>query len=285
MSNILEVCGLHKHYDRFELRDVSIALPYGTIMGFIGENGAGKSTTIKLILDVVHRDGGTVRLFGTDISDPKTFAALRQRIGIVYDDCCFPEQLQLGSLSTIMRRIYSAWDCNAFDNWLSRFSLDRAQTIAQLSRGMKMKLSLAVALSHNAELLILDEPTGGLDPVVRDELLDIFLEFVQDETHSVFVSSHITTDLEKIADYITFIHNGEILLSDEKDLMLERFGILKCDNDTLCALEPSAIRGVRSNQFGAAALVERSAVPKGFELEAATLEDIMLYTIKNEGSI
>lgn len=282
MNAILETRGLTKTYKTFELKDINISLPYGSIMGFIGENGAGKSTTIKAILDVVQKDAGTITLFGQQPANSRELAELKQRIGVVYDECCFSGILKVGDVSTFMKHIYRNWSCDVYSEWLRRFKLDPAQKISELSRGMRMKTSLAAALSHGAELLILDEPTGGLDPIVRDEILDVFLEFVQDENHAIFVSSHITSDLEKIADYITFIHNGRIVMSDEKDAMLERYGMLKCEENMLRELDRSAVAGIRRNRFGVEALVERSAVPSGFELEKVTLEDIMLYTIKGE---
>lgn len=210
MSNVLEIKNLTKYYDGFTLDNISLALPQGSIMGFIGENGAGKSTTIKLILNVIHRDRGEVKIFGRDnlIYDSE----LKQSVGVVYDESNFPESMTPKNINVILCRIYRNWDQQAFFRYLDQFALPADKELKTFSRGMKMKLSIAVALSHQAKLLILDEPTSGLDPVVRDEILDIFLDFIQNEEHSIFLSTHITSDIEKIADYIAFIHQGKIVL-------------------------------------------------------------------------
>lgn len=279
MSNVLEIKNLTKYYDGFTLDNISFALPQGSIMGFIGENGAGKSTTIKLILNVIHRDRGEVKIFGRDnlIYDSE----LKQSVGVVYDESNFPESMTPKNINVILRRIYRNWDQQAFFRYLDQFALPADKELKTFSRGMKMKLSIAVALSHQAKLLILDEPTSGLDPVVRDEILDIFLDFIQNEEHSIFLSTHITSDIEKIADYIAFIHQGKIVFVAEKDELLNQYGVLKCGFDDFEKLDRRFVKGFRKNRFGVEALVEKQRF-KGHVIDAATIEDIMLFTLRGE---
>ena len=220
---ILEVDSLSKHYADFDLKDVSLSLPKGAIMGLVGTNGAGKSTTIKLILNLIRRDGGSVRIFGKDNIGEE--AAVKERIGVVFDECFFHDNLKPSQVSKVMGHIYKDWDEAYFFRLTDRFALPRGKVVKEFSRGMKMKLSIAAALSHHPDLLLLDEPTSGLDPIVRNEILDLFMDFIQDENKSVLLSSHITSDLEKVADYIAYIHGGRILLSDEKDALVERYGV------------------------------------------------------------
>lgn len=279
MSNVLEIKNLTKYYDGFTLDNISLALPQGSIMGFIGENGAGKSTTIKLILNVIHRDRGEVKIFGRDnlIYDSE----LKQSVGVVYDESNFPESMTPKNINVILRRIYRNWDQQAFFRYLDQFALPADKELKTFSRGMKMKLSIAVALSHQAKLLILDEPTSGLDPVVRDEILDIFLDFIQNEEHSIFLSTHITSDIEKIADYLAFIHQGKIVFVAEKDELLNQYGVLKCGFDDFEKLDRRFVKGFRKNRFGVEALVEKQRF-KGHVIDAATIEDIMLFTLRGE---
>jgi ABC-2 type transport system ATP-binding protein len=279
MSNVLEIKNLTKYYDGFTLDNISLALPQGSIMGFIGENGAGKSTTIKLILNVIHRDRGEVKIFGRDnlIYDSE----LKQSVGVVYDESNFPESMTPKNINVILRRIYRNWDQQAFFRYLDQFALPADKELKTFSRGMKMKLSIAVVLSHQAKLLILDEPTSGLDPVVRDEILDIFLDFIQNEEHSIFLSTHITSDIEKIADYIAFIHQGKIVFVAEKDELLNQYGVLKCGFDDFEKLDRRFVKGFRKNRFGVEALVEKQRF-KGHVIDAATIEDIMLFTLRGE---
>ncbi len=279
MSNVLEIKNLTKYYDGFTLDNISFALPQGSIMGFIGENGAGKSTTIKLILNVIHRDRGEVKIFGRDnlIYDSE----LKQSVGVVYDESNFPESMTPKNINVILRRIYRNWDQQAFFRYLDQFALPADKELKTFSRGMKMKLSIAVVLSHQAKLLILDEPTSGLDPVVRDEILDIFLDFIQNEEHSIFLSTHITSDIEKIADYIAFIHQGKIVFVAEKDELLNQYGVLKCGFDDFEKLDRRFVKGFRKNRFGVEALVEKQRF-KGHVIDAATIEDIMLFTLRGE---
>ena len=226
-ANALEIKGLTKHYPAFCLDHIDLTLPMGSVMGFIGENGAGKSTTIFSILGAIRRDGGTVRILGQDTAQGIPLS-LKEQIGVVLDECCLPETLNLKDINGIMKAAYRTWNSKTFFRHVHRFFLDETKRIKDYSRGMKMKLSIACALAHDSRLLILDEATSGLDPVTRDELLDLFYEFIQDEQHSIFMSSHITSDLEKICDYVTYIHKGKLILCQEKDGLMQRMGILKC---------------------------------------------------------
>lgn len=278
MENMLEVKGLTKLYDGFSLEDINLNLPKGSIMGFIGENGAGKTTTIKLILNLIHRDSGEIRVFGLD--NRKFDQQIKADIGVVFDESSFPDSMRVQDIGKVMRKIYPNWDQEVFDNYRTCFSLPQKKDIKEFSRGMKMKLSIVVALSHHAKLLILDEATSGLDPIVRDEILDVLLEFIQDENHSIFLSSHITSDIEKIADYITFIHRGRIVLSESKDELLDRYGILKCKTSDFDSLDKALIKGYRKSQFGVEALVEKNQFRTGYLIDRASIEDIMLFTVR-----
>ena len=225
MNSILQVENLTKRYSGFTLDHVSFSVPKGTIMGLIGENGAGKSTTIDGILGLINKDDGTVSFWGQEISSSKQ---LKEDIGVVFDDINFYETLTPAKVGKISSAAYKQWDGHLYLDYLKRFQLPVDKEIKTLSKGMKMKLCIAVALSHKPKLLILDEATSGLDPVMRDDILDVFLEFVQDENHSIMMSSHITTDLEKVADYITFIHQGKVIFSKRKDELCHRYGIIRC---------------------------------------------------------
>lgn len=275
MKPILELENLTKRYPTFTLDDISLCLPSGCILGFIGENGAGKSTTINLMLDIVHKDGGQVRLFG---KTPDKNA--KEHIGVVLDECCFPENLTAKDANAILQNMYETWNAEVFFRYLDRFRLPPHQRLKDYSKGMKMKLSFAVARSHDTKLMILDEATSGLDPIVREEILDELLDFIQDETHGVFMSSHITSDLEKVCDYIAFIHRGKLLFMEPKDELLEKYGVLKCTKEDLEAVDPAAIRGCRQGSFGVEALVLRDRVPRHLTIDSANLEDIMLYFVK-----
>lgn len=279
---ILEVKGICKSYGAFQLDHVSFQLPKGAIMGLIGENGAGKSTTIKLILDLIRRDQGEILLFGQD----NRKVELKQQIGVVFDENHFPEVMTPLQVGKMLEKIYSSWNGQQYQKLLSQFGLDGKKQIKDLSRGMKMKLSLAAAICHGAKLLILDEPTSGLDPVVRNEILDLFLEFIQDGERSILLSSHITSDLERAADYITFIHEGRVLLSGSKDDMLYGYGILKGGREQLSQVRKSDYLGLRTSDYGFEALVsDRQEVQRRYPellVDRVTLEDIMLLMIKGK---
>ncbi|MBS7315200.1 MAG: ABC transporter ATP-binding protein [Clostridiaceae bacterium] len=276
--NALELHNLTKQYDGFSLGPVNLTLPSGCIMGFIGENGAGKSTTIKLILNLIRRDGGEISILGQTLSSRNP--ALKEQIGVVMDESSFPDNLSLKNVDLILKNCYQTWSSERFFRYCNKFDIPEKKVIREYSRGMKMKLSIAVALSHNSRLLILDEATSGLDPVVRDEILDVFLEFIQDERNSIFISSHIISDLEKICDYITFIHKGQILLCEEKDVLLEQYAIAHCTKEQFSALAADAVIGARQNTFGVDALVLRHKIPRDIASDPASLEEIMLYYVK-----
>lgn len=280
MNNAIDVRGLTKRYADFTLDGLNLTLPSGCILGLIGENGAGKSTVIKLMLDLIRRDAGEIEVLGRD---PCTGGcALREQIGVVMDESSFPDNLTAADIDRILKRCYRTWDSAAFFRYAAQFALPPKKPVKTYSRGMKMKLSIAAALSHNSRLLILDEATSGLDPLVRDEILDVFLEFIQDEAHSVLISSHILSDLEKICDYIAFLHKGRLLFCEPKDELLENYVLVKASADELKRLKPGAVAGARKNSFGAEALVRRADVPPGMVTDRASIEDIMLYLSRGE---
>ncbi len=282
MSELLRMEHISKRFGSFYAnKDISLTVNRGEVLTLLGENGAGKSTTMKLILDLIRRDGGSITILGHD--NRSGLKTIKEHIGVVMDEACFPECLTAKEISRILKNIYRTYDEGRFFSYLSRYRLPVEKKVKEYSRGMKMKLSIAAALSHESQLLILDEATSGLDPVVREELLDTFLEFIQDERHSVLISSHIMSDLEKISDYITFIHRGRILFSEEKDLLKARYGILKCGKDTLSKIDPAVIEGRRENQFGVEALVRRDRLRSGYAIDPAGLEDIMLFLVKHSG--
>ena len=280
MATALEVRGLCKQYEGFALDHVSFTLPRGCVMGLIGENGAGKSTTIKAILNLIHRDAGEIHVLGWDnIADERT---VKEHIGVVLEDGCFLNTMNARQVDVLMGKAYKKWNSAEFFGFLKRFGIDTDKKIKDYSKGMRMKTNIAVAMSHDAELLIMDEPTSGLDPVVRDEVLDLFYDFMQDDTHAILLSSHITSDLDKIADYITFIHGGRVALSEPRDTLLDIYGVLRCTADQLSALDPSAVRGKRVGAFGCEALVRRDGVPQGWPVEPVNIEQVMLFLTRGE---
>lgn len=277
--NAIETKGLCKTYGDFKLDNINLVLPEGCIMGLVGENGAGKSTTIKLIMDAIKSDAGQVTVLGTD-NKSKRFSSMKEDIGIVLDEAYFPEVLNPLNVNSVMKNTYKNWDEKCYFGYLEKFSLPMKKQFKDFSRGMKMKLAIAVALSHNPKLLILDEATSGLDPMVRDEILDIFNDFTRDETHSVLLSSHIVSDLEKICDYIAFIHKGELIFCEEKDRLLEEYGIARMSKSDFEAIPEEAVKGKKVTGFGVEALVKRSAVSSTFTVERAGIEDIILFIAK-----
>ncbi len=284
MEPILKVENLSKKYDGFALKNISFNLPKGSIMGLVGENGAGKTTTIKLILNLVKKDGGNINIFNLDnIEDEQK---IKENIGVVFDNSYFHDNLMPKDISKIMNNIYSNWEDDIFLDYLRIFKLPKDKEVKEFSKGMKMKLSIAVALSHNPQLLILDEPTSGLDPIVRSEILDIFLDYIQDEEKSILFSTHITSDLDKIADYITFIHDGEIILSESKEELISNYGIIKCGKNDFQRIAKEDIIGYRKNQFSYEVLLKdkskNSIKYKDFIIDSANLEDIMLFYIRSE---
>lgn len=282
MEYALELENVGKLYKdkNFKLQDVSFNLPKGCIMGFIGENGAGKTTTIKLIMDLIKKDSGEIKVLGKDC--PQNLNFLKENIGVVLDECFFPENLIVEDINKILKNIYRTWDKEKFNKYIENFNIPKNLCIKDFSKGEKMKLSISAALSHDSKLLILDEATSGLDPVVKDEILDIFMQFIQDENNSIFISSHILSDLEKICDYITFIHEGNIIFSEEKDVLLQKYGLLKCSESDFEKIEKYAVIGYRKNKFGIEALVNRNVVKNLGVMDKANIEDIMLFYLKKK---
>lgn len=284
MENVIEIKNLCKKYSEFELNNINLSLPKGTIMGLIGENGAGKSTTIKLMLNIIGKDSGTVSLFGLDsIKDGRK---LKEDVGAVLDDSFLSEYLCPNDMNKIMKNFYNNWDEKLFFQYMDEFKLPRAQISKDYSSGMKMKLKIATALSHHPKLLILDEPTSGLDPVARNEILDIFQDFIQDEENSILVSSHITSDLEHIADYITFINEGEIVFTKSRDDLLEKYGIVKCSKSDFDKFDKKDYIKCKRNKYEYEVLVEDKAkFYKKYRtnvIDKPTIEEIMLIYIKGE---
>ena len=280
-ENAIEIKDLTKKYDGFTLDKVSFNVPKGSIMGFIGQNGAGKTTTINAILNIVKKDEGEIKLLGLDHEKDEYDA--KKQIAAVVDELPFDDRLNAITIDKVLREIFEEWNSETFFNYLDRFSLPRKKKFGKFSKGMKMKLQIASALSHNAKLLIMDEATTGLDPVVRNEILDIFLEYLQNEDHSILMSSHITSDLDKVADSVTFIDKGKVLISGYKDDILYSHGILKCTKDDYKDIAPEDIVSARLNDFGAEVMVadkaECSRKYSGAVIDPATLEDIMLFYV------
>lgn len=276
-SNAIEIRNLVKNFNEFSLGPINLTIPKGVIVGYIGENGAGKSTTIKLILGLLRKDGGSISVLNEDNVDN---IAVKDKIGVVFDDLLFPEDMNLSSVEKFCSRVYSKWDNDVFYEYQKRFNLPLQQPIKHYSRGMKMKLSIAIALSHNAELLILDEATSGLDPIVRDDILDLLLEFMQDETHTILISSHILSDLEKVADYIAFIHGGKILFYESKDELKENYVICSVSDDEIKNIDSNSIIGKRVHSFGQDILIKKSLLPSNIPYQKPSIEDIMIYFVK-----
>lgn len=283
-ENILEVKNLNKEYNSFKLKDINLSLPKGMIMGLIGENGAGKTTTIKSILNLTSIDSGEINIFGMDMKEEAK--KIKEDIGVVLDDSFLSEHLTPKDINQIMKNIYSNWDEDLFLEYLKDFKLPLKQESKDFSSGMKVKLKIAIAISHYPKLLILDEPTSGLDPVARSEILDIFQDFIQDGENSILVSSHITSDLEHIADYITFINDGKILLSKTRDELLEQYGIVRCSKEDFEKIDENDYEKYKINKYEYDVLVSNKKEFKrkyDFKvIDKPTLDDIMLIYIKGE---
>ncbi len=280
--NSIKVKNLSKTFKDFKLNNINFTLPSGTIMGLVGENGAGKSTIIKLIMNAVKADSGDVMVLGkSNLS--KEFIDVKQDVGVVLDEAYFPELLTAKNISAIMQQTYKNWSEETYNVYLEKFSLPLNQKFKDYSRGMKMKLAISVALSHSAKLLILDEATSGLDITVRDEILNVFNNFTRDENCSVLLSSHIVSDLEKICDYITFIRNGELVLTEEKDHLMQSYRIVKLPENQLEDLPKEAIIRKKKTGFGYEVLVEKEKINSSFQFEHTSLEDIILFMGKEMG--
>lgn len=278
MENCIEIKGISKKYAQFTLDNVSFTVPCGTVMGFIGENGAGKSTTIKAILGLMKPDSGEITVLGEDSRQLSQEA--KEKIGVVFDGLTFPNTLNAIQLDKIMANIYKNWSSETFFGYMKRFELPLKKKFKTFSRGMEMRLGIAAALSHNPQLLVLDEPTSGLDPVMRSEILDIFLEFMQDESHSILLSSHITSDLEHIADYITFIHKGKVVFTEERNEMHDKYRIIKCSEEQLAQIDKADIIGMRKTRFCCEVLTENAQKYPDLTADTPSIDDIMVFYVK-----
>ena len=276
--NALEIKDLTKHYPDFSLDRLSLTLPGGCVLGLIGENGAGKTTTLRLILDMLHRDGGSITILGKD--NRENLPLTKQDIGVVFDEVGIPGCLNALQVGKIMALTYKNWDSRGYQDFLKRFSLPEKKRFQDYSRGMKMKLGLAVALSHKARLLLLDEATSGLDPVARDQVVDILLDFARQGDNAVLISSHIVSDLEKLCDYVAFLHKGKIMLYEEKDFLLGEYGMVHCTKEQLDAIPREAILHKKVTLYSAEALVKRSAVQSGTQVSPISMEDLFVYMSK-----
>lgn len=279
--NAIEIKGLEKRYDGFQLGSFDLTLPSGCIMGLVGENGAGKSTTIKLIMNAIGRDAGEISVLGVDNRSAE-FRDVKEDIGVVLDEAYFPEVMSARNVGKVMALTYKNWDAAAFEGYLKKFSLAPDKIFKDYSRGMRMKLAIAAALSHGAKLLILDEATSGLDPMARDELLDIFNDFTRDENCSILLSSHIVSDLEKICDYIAFLHRGRLVLCEEKDRLLEEYALVRLPEERLSELSEESIISRRASSYATEALVLRGGIPAAIPTEHTSLEDIILFMAKGD---
>ncbi len=284
MENILEVQNLCKKYSGFELKNINMELPKGMIMGLIGENGAGKTTTIKSILNIINIDNGNIKILGLEMA--KNEKKIKEDIGTVLDDSFLSEYLNITDINKIMKNIYKNWDETLYFKYIEQFKLPKDKIFREYSSGMKMKLKIAVALSHHPKLLILDEPTSGLDPVARNDILDIFQDFIQDEEHSILVSSHITSDLEHIADYIAFIDDGKLIFTKPKDELLENYGIAKCSEEEFKNIDKNDFIKYKKNRYEYDVLIEnKSEFKRKYNIEIidkTSIEEIMLIYIKGE---
>ncbi|MGN0678523.1 MAG: ABC transporter ATP-binding protein [Oscillospiraceae bacterium] len=280
MEKCIELKNVTRVYPNFSLQDISFSVPCGSVVGFIGENGAGKSTTIKAILGLLKKGEGEITVLGENASElsPET----KEKIGVVFDGLVFPSNLNAKQLDRVMSGIYKTWESDTFFAYLKRFGLPLDKKFKTFSRGMEMRLSIAAALSHKAQLLVLDEPTSGLDPIIRSEILDIFLEFMQDETHSILISTHITSDLEHIADYICFIHEGRIVFTEERNDMLEKHRILKCTDEELERIDKSDIIGMRKGRYSNEVLTKSADKYPDITADVPSIEDIMVYYVKEQ---
>lgn len=276
--NALEIKNLTKSYPGFTLDRLNLTLPSGCILGLIGENGAGKSTTIKLILDMIHKDSGSITILGKDNTD--NIHLTKEELGVVLDEVGIPECLTVEQVAKVMQHTFRNWDQAEFDRLVKKLSLPEKKQFKDFSRGMKMKLGIAIALSHHSKLLILDEATSGLDPVVRDEVVEMFGDFTRDENHAILISSHIVSDLEKLCDYVAFLHKGKLLLCEEKDRLLAEYGLIHCTPQQLQTLPQGAVMRQKVNPYGVEAMVLRSAVPADMAVSPISIEELFVFMVK-----
>lgn len=284
MNNVIEIKDLSKTYDKFKLYDINLNIPKGIIVGLIGENGAGKTTLIKSILNLINIDNGNIKIFGK--SSKESDAIIKEDIGIVLDNMFFPEILNAKDINLIMKDIYKNWDSDLYFNYLEKFDIPLSKKIKDLSKGMRKKLEIITALVHKPKILILDEPTSGLDPVVRDEILDMFLEFIQDENNTILLSSHITSDLEHIADRIVFIDHGKLIMDEDKDEILDNYGILKCKKDDFKNISKEDIISYKKGKYEYQVLVSNKnkikRKYKDYVIDKITLDELMVLIVKGE---
>ncbi len=278
--NALEVKNLTKEFKGFKLDNLSFTLPSGCILGLIGENGAGKSTTIKLILDILHKDSGTIKILGKDNTDDINLT--KEDVGVVMDDVGMPSCFNTKQIGKIMQLTYKNWDMNEYEHILEKFSLPKNKEFKDFSRGMKMKLGIAIAMSHNSKLLLLDEATSGLDPVVRDEVLDMLYDFTRDENHSILMSSHIVSDLEKLCDYIAFLHKGKMLLFEEKDRLLDEYCIAHCTKDELSKFESKDLKYKKETPYGVEVIIKRDIASSEMAISPISIEELFVFMAKGE---
>lgn len=282
MKNVIEIRNLEKKYENFDLKINKLNIPSGIIIGLIGENGAGKTTLIKLLLKIINKDSGNVKIFNKNLEEDEL--NIKEDIGVVLDNTFFPEILTIKDINYIMQDVYKNWDKELFFKYMKDFNIKENQTLKTMSKGMRKKVEIATALSHHPKLLILDEATSGLDPIVRNEILDLFLDFIEDEEHTIILSTHITSDLEHVADYILFINKGRIVLEQEKDEILDNYRIIKCDLDKFDKIDKEDIVSFRKNKYNYEILVNNikkcNKKYKDFIIDKITLEDLMLFIIK-----
>lgn len=275
--NAVDVKELTKKFKGFTLDHVSFSLPAGCIMGLVGENGAGKSTTLKLLLNMIQKDSGRITILGKDEKNID-----KNEIGVVFDECRFHESFTAKDINQVLKSIFQRWNEQQFFDYLNRFEVPSNKKLKEFSRGMKMKISIAAAVSHDAKLLLLDEPTSTLDPVVRDEMLDIFYDFISDEQHSIIISSHIVSDLEKVCDYIAFMHKGKMILCEEKDRLLQECRLAQMSEAEFSAIDKDEIIGSRKTPFGITAVIRKAAAAQIRNTQPINLEDLFVYMIRGE---
>ncbi len=276
--NALEIKNLNKSFSGFKLNNLNLNLPSGCIMGLIGENGAGKSTTIKLILDILHKDSGTITILGEDNSN--NIELLKEDIGVVMDEVGLPECLTAMQIGKVMKHSYRNWNDAEYARLLEKLNIPDNKPFKDLSRGMKMKLGITIAMSHGAKLLLLDEPTSGLDPVVRDEVVEMFYDFTRNENHSILISSHIVSDLERLCDYVAFLHKGKLLLCEEKDVLLSEYGIIHCTAEQLSLLDDIVVKYKKETPYGVEVIVLRENIPDSFKISPISIEELFVFMVK-----
>ena len=276
--NAIEIKGLTKHYGDFTLDGLSFELPEGCILGLVGENGAGKTTTMRLLLGMTKPDGGEASVLGTEISADLT--PVKEELGVVLDEPGIPWCMTAQQAGKMLAGLYKSWDAAAYDALLKKLTVPVNKPYQELSRGNRMKLGIAMALAHHPKLLLLDEPTSGLDPVVRDEVVSLLSDFTREEDHAILISSHIVSDLEKLCDYIAFLHKGKLMLLEEKDRLLEEYAFLRCEQAELEKLDPAAVIGKKESPSGVSAIVRRDVLPAGAEISPVTLEELFVFMVK-----